>query len=157
MSKKKQKKRRYVTYGVQAGKKPRLTMRFIARWSVVVFMVIATAVTYVWQKNTIISLGYRIHELRREIKAAGDEELKFRASLAKLQRPDRLWEEVNARQLGLHKIRPEQVMRLATPPPLSEPEKKWTIAYYPPAVSETVAKVSVTAPHRESTVLRRRR
>lgn len=146
-----------MTYGVRARKRPPLTMRLIARWSVVVFIVIGTAVAYVWQRNTMISLGYRIHELRKNIKAAGDEELKRQAALAKLRRPDRLWEEVIARQLGLQKISPRQVMELATPRPFSEPSIKPMRAHYPPAVPGTVAKVSITAPHRERSVLRRER
>jgi len=146
-----------VTYGAQARKKPRLSMRFIAKWSVVAFIVIAAAVAYVWQKNTIISLGYRIDGLRKDIVAAGDEELKLQARLARLQRPDWLWEEVKARELGLQKFSPNQVMELPTPPPFRLPPAQRRIAHYPPAVSGAVAKVSAAAPHRERSVLRRRR
>ena len=154
---KKKKKRRYVTYGVRAKKKPRLTMRFIAKWSLVALIVIGTAVGHVWQRNTIISLGYDIHRLGKDIKAAEEEGLKLRAALAKMQRPDRIWEEVLRKDLGLQKISPGQVMELETPPPFHLPPTKPGIADYPPAVSGIVAKVSVTAPHRDTSVSRSRR
>ncbi len=154
---KKKKKYRYVTFGTQARKKPRLSMRLIAKWSVIVFILLATAVAYVWQRNTIISLGYRITELRKDISVAGDEELKLQAELVRLQRPQRLWEEVNARGLGLQRESPNQVMVLGTPRPFRLPPANKEAAHCPPVVPRSLAKLSVAAPHYESSVLSRRR
>ncbi len=161
---KKKKKRRYVTYRAQAKKRPRLSMRFIAKWSVFAFILIVTAVAYVWQQNTKITLGYRINELERNILAAGNEELKLRAKLVRLQRPDWLSEEVNARALGLQTISPKQRLTLATPRPLELPPAKREAARYPHAAPRTVGKVAgpgfrpgAPAPHGESSVLKQRR
>lgn len=156
MSKKK-KKRRYVTYMAHARKKPRLGMRFMAKWSVLALIVIATAVAYVWQRNTIISLGYRIEELGKGISSAGKEESKLRVTLVRLQKPQRLWEEVRERALGLEEVSPNQVMTLLTPRPFGLPPAKRRVSDYPPAAPETAVKVSVPAPHRETSVLRWRR
>jgi len=157
-------KKKYVTYKAQAKKKPRLSMRFIAKWSVFAFVLIVTAVAYVWQQNTKITLGYRINELERDIQAAGNEELKLRAKLVRLQRPDWLWEEVSARALGLQAISPSQRMTLATPRPLELPPAKRKAARYPHAAPRTVGKVAgpgfspgAPAPQRESSVLKQRR
>jgi len=154
---KKKKKRRYVTYGVQARRKPRLTMRLIGKWSVIVFILIATAVAYVWQKNTIISLGYRINELRKGISTAGTEELKLRATLVRLQRPQRLWAEIRERELGLEEPSPKQKITLAAPRPFRLPVAKRGTARSAPAVSATVARISVRRPHPENPPSRRRR
>ncbi len=150
-------KRRYVTYSAKAPKKPSLTMRLVAKWSVLALIVIAASVVYVRQRNTIISIGYQINELRKGISAAGKEELKLRATLVTLQRPQRLLKEVKDRNLGLEDVSPGQVMSLVTPRPLSlRPIARRTVED-PPAASGPLAKVSAAAPHREHTVLRQRR
>jgi len=154
---KEKKKRRYVMYLSQRKKKPPLTMRSMARWSVFASIVIAAAVVYVWQTNTKIALGYRIEKLRGDISSAVSEESKLRVALVSLQSPQRLWEEINERALGLQEVSPSQVMTLATPRPFGLPPTKRRVSHYPPAVLRTATSVSVPAPHRETSVFRSRR
>lgn len=146
-----------MTYGAKARKKPRLSMRFIAKWSVFAFVLLVTAVVYVWQRNTIISLGYRINVLQRDITQAENEELKLQAELVRLQRPDWLWQEVNDRALGLQRESPNQVMTLSTPRKFELPSAKTSAPHHHPAVSRIVGKLSVATPPRESSVLTLRR
>ncbi len=151
---KKTKKRRYVTYGAKARKKPCLNMRFIAKWSVFAFVLLVTAVVYVGERNTIISLGYRINALQKDITQAENEELKLHAELVGLQRPDWLWREVKDRALGLERESPKQVITLSTPRKFELSSAKRRAAHHHPAVSRIVGKLSVATPPRESSVRR---
>lgn len=151
------KKAKYVTYEAQARKKPRLSMRFIARWSVFAFIIIATAVIYVWQKNTVISLGYEISDLRKSISAAGTKELKLRADLVSLQSPQRLLKELKERQLGLEVPSQNQKMTLLPPPPLDSSIARPRRIDSPPAAPQPLANVPAAAPHRENSYVRKSR
>jgi hypothetical protein len=132
-------------------------MLFIVKWSLPAMVVIATAVTYVWQTNTVISLGYEISKLKKNISESGDEALKLQSALVTLQRAQRLLEEVRDRNLGLERPSPHQVMSLRTPRPFDSSPMKRKTTYDPPAASGPLANVSAATPHRERSVLRQRR
>jgi cell division protein FtsL len=151
------KKAKYMTYQAQARKKPRLNMRFIAKWSVFAFIVLATAVIYVWQRNTTISLGYEISDLRKRISVAGNEEQKLRTDLVSLQSPQRLLKEVKERQLGLEVPSPNQKMTLLTPPPLDSEAARPRGIGYPPAASQPLAQIRAATPHRDNSSVRKSR
>jgi cell division protein FtsL len=154
---KKRDRKRYVTYKAEVKKKPHLGMRFIAKWSVPVFVLTVTAVVYVWERNTIISLGYGIREMERAISVAESEGQKLQVELMKLQRPQRLMDEIDKRRLGLVEVSPSRVKTLVTPRPVALRERKEKGIGFPPAASWPVAELPVAAPHRESSVLRQRR
>lgn len=146
-----------MTYGAKARRKPRLSMRLVAKWSLVAVLLIATAVVYVWQRNTIITLGYDIRDLKKSIRQSENEERKLQVTLATLQTAQRLLKEVEERQLGLLEPSSQQRMTVVAPRPLDFPRKRRTGIYDPPAASGPLARVSAATPHRENTVLRRRR
>ena len=146
-----------MTYRAKIRKKPRLSMLFIAKWSLPAIVIIATAVAYVWQTNTVISLGYEMNKLKKNISESGDEALKLQSALVTLQRAQRLLEEVKERNLGLERPSPHQVMSLQMPRPFDSSPTKRENAYDPPAASGPLANVTAATPHRERSVLRQRR
>ncbi len=146
-----------MTYQAQAAKKPRLSTRLIAKWFVCVFIVIAAAVVYVWQRNTVISLGYDMNKLRKEASRAGEEEQKLRATLVSLQTAQRLLTEVKQRQLGLQDVSPSQRMSLVAPRRLGLASATRETLNDPPAASQSLANVTAATPHRGNSVLKRRR
>lgn len=144
-------------YGADARKKPRLNMWFIAKWSVVLVIVTTAAVVCVWQRNTILSLGYRIGELEKEISVAETEGSKLQVELVRLQKPQRLWTEVREREIGLQEPLARQKVTLLAPRPLRFPEAKRGVARSRSAGRGDGSEVSVVAASSEGSVLRRRR
>jgi hypothetical protein len=122
-----------------------------------VFFVIAAAVLYVWQKNLVITLGYDITELKRQIRDAGEEELKLQAKLAPLYTTQYLLNKVQEKGLDLQEVPQARRITLATPRPLSATPAMATVTHNPPAAPGSVARLSAAAPHRESTVLQQKR
>jgi len=146
-----------VTYRAKARKTPRLSMGSVARWSVLAFILIATAVVYVWQRNTIITLGYEITGLKKEIREAGTEEQKLRVKLASLHATRNILTKVKEKGLDLEEVPPSRRITLAMPRPIELSPTKQKVTQNPPAASGSLANVSAAAPHRERTVLRQKR
>jgi cell division protein FtsL len=153
----KKKRRKYVTYHAKARKTPRLNMESVVKWSVVAVIVIATAVVYVWQRNTIITLGYEISNLKKEIREAGTEELKLQAKLAPLYTTQHILKQVREKGLDLAEVPPGQRMTLVMPRPIEVSPTRRKLTQIPPAASGSLANVSAAAPHRDYTVLRQKR
>lgn len=146
-----------MTYAAQARKKPRLSVGFITKWSVLAFLVIAAAVVYVWQKNLVITLGYDITELKKQIRDAGEEELKLQAKLAPLYTTQYLLKKVQEKGLDLQEVPQARRITLATPRPLKGSPLFEKVTHNPPAAPGSMARLSAAAPHRESTVLQQKR
>lgn len=146
-----------MTYAAKARKKPRLSVGFIAKWSVLAFLVIAAAVLYVWQKNLVITLGYEITELKKQIRDAGEEELKLQAKLAPLYTTQYLLKKVQEKGLDLQEVPQGRRITLATPRPLEGVPAIKEVTHNPPAAPGSMARLSAAAPHRESTVLKQKR
>jgi len=151
------KRKKFVTFAAKARKKPRLSTRFIAKWSVLAFLVIGAAVLYVWQKNVIITLGYDITGLKKEIREAGEEELKLQVKLAPLHTTQYLLKKVQEKGLDFQEVPQTRLITLATPPPLEEMPAIRRVTHNPPAASGSLATPSATTPHRESIVLQQKR
>lgn len=153
----KKKKRKFVTYAAKAQKKPRLSVGFIVKWSVLASLVIAAAVVYVWQKNLVITLGYDITELKKQIRDAGEEELKLQAKLAPLYTTPYLLQKVREKGLDLQEVPQSRRITLATPRPLDGAPVIRKVTHNPPAAPGSMARLSAAAPHRESIVLQQKR
>ncbi len=99
-------------------KKSKLNTKFIFRYLILAAICICTAVTYVWQRNQVISMGYGIGELKKKAEILDEERNKLEAQLLALKSPRRIYRLVNERMLGLQQVEPEQIVYLTRPQPL---------------------------------------
>ncbi len=146
-----------MTYRAKARKAPRLNMAAAAKWSVLAFIMIATAVIYVWQRNTVITLGYEMSGLKKDIREAATEQLKLRAKLVPLQTTQHLLRKVEEKGLDLEAVPPSRRITVAMPRPIELSPAKRKVPQSPPAASRSLANVSAAAPHRDYTVSRQKR
>ena len=80
-----------------------------------------SGVGYVWQKNQIYELGKQIRQREQRLKVLMDQNERLKTTLATMQSPDALEEQIKKRNLGL--TQPPWSQRWTLMEPLREPAK----------------------------------
>ena len=65
-------------------------VRFVSPMAAIVGIVVMFALVYVWQKNQVVKIGYRITALERKITTVEDDKRQIAAKVNQLKSPDRI-------------------------------------------------------------------
>ncbi len=70
-------------------------VRFVSPIAAVIAVVVMFALVYVWQKNQVVKIGYRITSLERKIAAVEDDKRQITAKVNQLKSPDRILSKIS--------------------------------------------------------------